>query len=100
MNTAVSIAQALFCGGLCFFIAFIYKRGESRYKFLPSLCAFGLASLFGQQWLSLISRALMYGAWPEVSPYNTMIFGILFLLVARSKGNVSRIFDWRRAENK
>ncbi|WDY60381.1 phage holin family protein [Pseudomonas sp. PSKL.D1] len=96
MTTLVSIAQAIFCGGLCFVIAFLYKRGDSRYKFMPSLCAFGLASLFGQQWLSLIARALYTGAWPEVSPYNTMIFGILFLLVVRARGNVARIFELRK----
>lgn len=89
----VAILQALFCGGLCFVIAFTYRRGDSQYKFLPSLCAFGLASLFGQQWLSIMGRVLLYGDWPQVSVYNTLIFGILFALAVRAKGNVTRIFD-------
>lgn len=89
----ITMAQAVFCGGLCFVIAFTYRRGDSQYKFLPSLCAFGLASLFGQQWLSIVGRVLFYGVWPEVSVYNTLIFGILFCLALRAKGNVARLFD-------
>lgn len=100
MNTAISIAQAAFCGGLCFVIAFLYRRGDSRYKFGPSACAFSLAALFGMQWLSIIAEALYAGTWPAVSPYTTMIFGILFLLVVRARGNVTRIFDIRRTSKK
>lgn len=88
-----TMAQAIFCGGLCFVIAFRFRRGESQYKFLPSLCAFGLASLCGQQWLSIIGRIMFYGDWPEVSTFNTGVYAILFFLAVRSKGNVARIFD-------
>lgn len=88
----VALMQATFCGGICFMIAFKFNRGDSNYQFIPSLCAFGLASLFGQQWLSIIGRILFYGEWPIVSVYNTLIFGILFILIVRSKGNVARVF--------
>jgi hypothetical protein len=90
----VAMLQALFCGGIAFMIAFKYKREGSRYHFIPSLCAFGLASLFGQQWLSIVGRIMMYGEWPVVSIYNTFIFGILFVLITRAKGNVSRMFSF------
>ncbi len=85
--------QASFCGGCAYLIAFKYKRGNSSYYFLPSLCAFGLACLMAQQWLSIMVRALL-GDWPEVSPYNTMVFAIMFILLNRSRGNVSRMFDF------
>lgn len=88
----VALMQATFCGGICFMIAFKFNRGDSNYQFIPSLCAFGLASLFGQQWLSIIGRILFYGEWPTVSVYNTLIFGIMFILIVRSKGNVARVF--------
>lgn len=93
IQTLASIMQAIFCGGLFFSIALIYERKQSPYKFLPSLCAFGLAALFGMQWLSIVFEMLQTGHWPEVSAYNTLIFGILFALVVRAKGNVSRIFE-------
>lgn len=88
-----AILQAFFCGGIAFLIAFKYQRGGSRYYLIPSLCAFGIASLMAQQWLSLVGRILMYGEWPEVSIYNTMFFALIFVLLKRSKGNVSRMFD-------
>lgn len=92
-DQVITLAQAIFCGGLCFVIAFRYRRGDSSYKFLPSLCAFGLASLCGQQWLSIMGRILFYGDWPVVSGFNTGVYAILFFLAVRSKGNVARIFD-------
>lgn len=88
-----ALLQAVFCGGLFFSIALIYQRRGSTYKPLPSLCAYGLAALFGMQWLDIVAYALKTGVWPHVSVFNTLIFGILFALVIRSKGNVSRIFD-------
>lgn len=94
----VAILQASFCGGICFMIAFKFNRGASKYHFIPSLCAFGLASLFGQQWMSIVGRILMYGEWPTVSVYNTLIFGILFILIVRSKGNVARLFRFDSRE--
>lgn len=84
--------QAMFCGGCAYQIAFKYRRGTSKYHWLPSLCAFGLASLLAQQWLSIVGRVILYGSWPVVSTYNTMVFGILFILLARAKGNVSKMF--------
>lgn len=95
----VALLQAAFCGGIAFVIAFKFKRESTRYHWLPSLCAFGLASLFAQQWLSLVGRILMYGEWPVVSIYNTLIFGILFVLVTRARGNVARMFDFNRTED-
>lgn len=94
----VAVLQACFCGGIAFVIAFKYKRADSSYQWLPSLCAFGLASLFAQQWLSLVGRILMYGEWPVVSIYNTLIFGILFILITRARGNVARMFEFNRRE--
>lgn len=91
----IALAQAGFCGGIAFLIAFKYRRAGSDYKLLPSLCAFGLASLFAQQWLSITGRILMYGEWPVVSIYNTLIFAILFVLISRAKGNVARMFDFK-----
>jgi hypothetical protein len=88
----VAMLQAIFCGGIAFMIAFKYKRAGSKYHFLPSLCAFGLASLMGQQWLSIVGRILMYGEWPAVSIFNTLTFGIIFILITRAKGNVARMF--------
>lgn len=88
-----ALLQASFCGVIAFVIAFRYNRGDSRYRIIPSLCAFGLASLFAQQWLSIMGRILMYGEWPEVSVFNTLIFGILAVLLVRSKGNVAKMFD-------
>lgn len=93
LASITSMLQAAFCGGLFFSIALIYQRAGATYKLLPSLCAYGLASLFGMQWLSIVADMLRTGIWPDVSIYNTLIFGILFALVVRSKGNVSRIFD-------
>lgn len=93
ITAIISMLQAAFCGGLFFSIALIYQRRESTYKLLPSLCAFGLASLFGMQWLTIVADMLRTGAWPNVSLFTTLIFGILFALIIRSKGNVSRIFD-------
>lgn len=92
----IALLQATFCGGICFMIAFKFKRGKSTYRFLPSLCAFGLASLLGQQWLSIMGRVLFYGEWPIVSVYNTLVFGILFVLIIRAKGNVSRLFKFEQ----
>ncbi len=88
----ITIMQAFFCGGIAFLIAFKYRRGQSEYQFFPSLCAFGLASLMGQQWLSILGRIMVYGEWPVVSTQNTLAFGILFLLLMRTKGNVVRMF--------
>lgn len=93
IQAITAIMQAAFCGGLFVCIALIYERKHATYKFLPSLCAFGLAALFGMQWLSIVFEMLQTGHWPEVSAYNTLIFGILFALVVRAKGNVSRIFE-------
>lgn len=90
----IALFQATFCGGIAFMIAFKFQRGDSTYRFLPSLCAFGLASLLAQQWLSIMGRIMMYGEWPVVSVYNTMVFGILFILIIRAKGNVSRLFKF------
>lgn len=90
-----ALLQAAFCGAICFMIAFKYRRGESSYHFFPSLLAFGLASLFGQQWLSIIGRVLFYGEWPIVSPFNTGIFAIIFLLILRARGNVARAFNFQ-----
>lgn len=90
----VALAQAFFCGGLAYLIAFKYRRKGASYKLSASLCAFLLASLFAQQWMSIIGRVLWYGIWPIVSVQNTLIFAVLFMLVARAKGNVSRMFDF------
>lgn len=90
----VATAQATFCGGIAFTIGFKYRRRGSKYRLLPSVCAAGLASLFAQQWLSIVGRILMYAEWPVVSIYNTLIFGILFVLIARSSGNVARMFNF------
>lgn len=87
--------QAMFCGGCAWQIGFKFRRGESSYHWLPSLCAFGLASLFAQQWMSIVGRVLMYGQWPIVSIYNTLVFAIIFVLLARAEGNVSRMFDFQ-----
>lgn len=88
-----ALLQAFFCGGIAFLIAFKYQRNGSSYYLIPSLCAFGIASLMAQQWLSLVGRILMYGEWPEVSIYNTLFFAMIFILLRRAKGNVSRMFD-------
>lgn len=90
----VALFQATFCGGIAFTIGFKYQRRGSKYRLLPSICAAGLASLFAQQWLSIVGRILMYSEWPVVSVYNTLIFGILFLLIARSSGNVAQMFNF------
>lgn len=87
-----ALLQAFFCGGIAFVIAFKYQRGDSGYHFLPSLCAFGLASLLAQQWLSVMGEILIYGIWPDVSIYNTLTFAFLFVLIVRAKGNVARMF--------
>lgn len=94
MTQLVAMAQAMFCGGIAFMIAFRFQRNGSQYRFLSSLCAFGLASLLGMQWMSILGRILFYGEWPYVSPYNTMVFGILFVLIVRARGNVSRVFNF------
>lgn len=96
IQAITAIMQAAFCGGLFVSIALIYERKHATYKFLPSLCAFGLAALFGMQWLSIILDMASTGIWPEVSVYNTLIFGILFALVLRAKGNVSKIFEVKK----
>lgn len=88
--------QATFCGGCAYLIGFKFRRNGSTYHWLPSLCAFGLASLFAQQWMSIIGRVLLYGQWPVVSIYNTMVFAIIFVLLMRAKGNVARMFDFNQ----
>lgn len=95
-----ALLQAFFCGGIAFVIAFKYQRGDSSYHFLPSLCAFGLASLLAQQWLSVMGEILILGVWPDVSIYNTLTFAFLFVLIVRAKGNVARMFhrDGRKGE--
>lgn len=90
----VASMQAMFCGGCAYQIGFKFRRGESSYHFTLSACAFGLASLCAQQWLSIVGRVLMYGNWPVVSFYNTLVFAILFVLLSRSKGNVSKMFNF------
>lgn len=90
----VASMQAAFCGGCAYQIAFKYRRAGSSYHWMPSLCAFALASLLAQQWLSIVGRVLMYGTWPVVSTQNTLVFGVLFILLARAKGNVARMFDF------
>lgn len=90
----VALLQASFCGGIAYTIGFKFKRADSAYHLLPSLCAFGLASLFAQQWLSIVGRIVWYAEWPVVSIYNTLIFGILFILIARSEGNVAQMFNF------
>lgn len=89
-----ALAQASVCAGICIMIAFKYSRGRSQYRLLPSLCAFGLASATAQQWLSISGRILVYGEWPEVSIYNTMILAIILILVCRANGNVAKIATW------
>lgn len=88
----VATAQAAFCGGCAYQIGFKFRRGSSEYRLLPSCCAFGLASLCAQQWMSIVGRVLMYGNWPVVSIYNTLTFAILFILLSRAQGNVSKMF--------
>lgn len=88
-----ALLQAFFCGGIAFLIAFKYQRKGATYYLVPSLCAFGIASLMAQQWLSLVGRILIYGDWPDVSIYNTLFFALIFVLLTRAKGNVSRMFD-------
>jgi hypothetical protein len=94
----VATLQAIFCGGCAYQIAFKFRRGTAAYRLLPSMCAFGLASLCGQQWLSIVGRVLMYGNWPVVSFYNTMTFAILFILLSRARGNVSKMFTFQGEE--
>lgn len=96
----VASLQAMFCGGCAYQIAFRFRRGDSTYRLLPSACAFALASLCGQQWLSIIGRVLMYGNWPVVSGYNTLTFAILFILLSRSHGNVSKMFYFQSGAEK
>uniref|UniRef100_A0AAU6W362 Holin n=1 Tax=Pseudomonas phage Orisa03 TaxID=3138542 RepID=A0AAU6W362_9VIRU len=90
----VASLQAAFCGGCAYQIGFKYFRGESKYSFRLSLCAAGLGSLMAQQWLSIVGRVLMYGEWPVVSIYNTLVFAIIFFLLMQSKGNVAKMFDF------
>lgn len=96
----VATMQAAFCGGCAYQIAFKFRRGDAAYRLLPSACAFGLASLCGQQWLSIVGRVLMYGNWPVVSVYNTLTFAILFVLLSRAQGNVSKMFYFQNGEAK
>jgi hypothetical protein len=93
-----ALAQAFFCGGIAYLVAFRFQRNGSTYYLFPSICAFGIASLLGQQWLSITGRILMYGEWPDVSIQNTLVFALMFVLLIRSKGNVSRMFDVRQKD--
>lgn len=90
---ATTLSQATICAGLCIMVAFKYNRGESRYRLIPSLCAFGIASMAGQQWMSILGRILMYGDWPIVSFFNTGILAIFLILVIRARGNVAKIWQ-------
>lgn len=92
----IASMQAAFCGGCSYLIAFKFMRGSANYKFIPTICAFGLASALGMQWLSLIIRVLIEAQWPVVSVNNTMVFAILFVLLVRSRGNVARMFDFNQ----
>ena len=87
------LLQAFFCGGIAFLITFKYQRNGATYYLVPSLCAFGIASLTAQQWLSLVGNILIYGEWQKVSIYNTLFFAMIFILLHRAKGNVSRMFE-------
>lgn len=88
----IASLQAMFCGGCAYQIGFKFRRGDAHYRLLPSVCAFALASLCGQQWLSIVGRVLLYGDWPLVSIYNTLTFAVLFILLSRAHGNVSKMF--------
>lgn len=94
----VATMQAGFCGGCAYQIAFRFRRGCSSYRLLPSICAFALASLCAQQWLSIVGRVLLYGTWPVVSFYNTLTFAILFVLLSRAHGNVSKMFYFQSGD--
>lgn len=93
IDSAVSVLQVIFCIGLFFSITLIFERGNAKYKFMPSLCAYGLSAAFGMQALSIVREIVELGHSPSVSAYNTVIFGILLVLVVRARGNVSRIFE-------
>lgn len=90
----VTASQAFFCGGLAYLIAFKYRRRGCTYKLGPSLCAFFLASLFAQQWAHIVGEFVWYGRVAVVSVQSTLIFGVLFVLAVRSRGNVARMFDF------
>ena len=92
LSNALVLLYAALCGGVCFVIAFMYQRNGASYRFFPSLCAFVMASLFGQEWLRVVGSILLYGKWPEASFTSTLILGLLFALVIRSKGNVAKLF--------
>lgn len=95
MNHAyIAMAQAFFCAFLVYQIGFKFSRGNCKYRFIPSLVAACLASLWGQQWLHLIVRYVETGSWPMASPFNTMIYALLSYLAWRAKGNVVRMFDF------
>lgn len=95
----IASMQASFCGGCAYLIAFKYRRGNSSYHWMPSLCAFGLASMMAMQWLSITGRVLVNGDWPVVSLQNTFVFAILFVLLTRAKGNVARMFDFSDSDH-
>lgn len=96
----LTVIQAAFTGGSAYLIAFTYRRGSAGYSLLISSCAAGMACCLGMQWLSLTAPLLWYGVWPPaVSLNNTLFFGIVFILLSRSRGNVSKMFDFRSNEN-
>lgn len=92
-NPLLVILQILFSGGTTFMLAFRYQRGSSKHQWVPSACAFGLASLLAMHGLGLLAEVLFYGHWPMASVYITFILGFLFALSVRAKGNVERVFD-------
>lgn len=85
-----ALAQASVCAGITIMIAFRFRRGISSYRLSPSLCAFAMASLAGQQWISITARVLA-GEWPVVSIFNTMFFAVILFLLWRVKGNVAKM---------
>lgn len=92
-----ALAQASVCAAITILIAFRFRRGLSSYRFTPSVCAFAMASLAGQQWISITARVLA-GEWPIVSIFNTMFFGVVLFLLWRVKGNVAKMttYNWRK----
>lgn len=99
---ANTLLYATLCGGLCFVIAFMYQRKGSKYKFVPSLVAFAIASLSGVQWLDVMGSILLYGYWPRVNPLVTAGVAAFFILSMRYRGNVAlilRALHIRRATN-
>lgn len=85
-----ALAQASVCAGITVLIAFRFRRGVSTYRFAPSLCAFAMASLAGQQWVNITARILS-GEWPVVSIFNTMFFAVILFLLWRVQGNVAKM---------